>query len=112
MVGLAVSPRRVVRNWSARRLRNAFKEALKRRGLDEHGRANVEPGGIANPPTIRGYLRLQGSQRILAVDNDKLRYECLKVLDEIIRSNNHPAEVGDRRSSYDGTRARLGLKGT
>jgi len=112
LAGLTVSSRRVVRNWCARRLRNAFKDALKLRGFDEHGRVRIEPGSTDEPPAIGGYLRLQGTWRTPTADNDMLRNDCLKVLDEIIKSCNYSPAVGNRRSNHLATRSRLGLKGT
>lgn len=112
LVGTSVSPRRVVRNWCARRMRNAFKEALGARGMDEYGRVKIDGRGISSPPLVRGYMRMQASPKTLTANNAMLRKECLAVLDEVIRLCREWPEASNGKSVRSVWGSNLGLKGT
>ena len=104
----AVGKKRVVRSWAARRLRNAFVEALANRGFDRDGKWIVESAkedgkrdGKANRTAqgsvmqdiklvdkrrnLTGTLRIQANPVILTVKFDAVKQEAGRLVDELAK---------------------------
>ncbi|OCL02636.1 hypothetical protein AOQ84DRAFT_254763, partial [Glonium stellatum] len=100
---LAVSKKKVVRSWVARRLRNAFVEALESRGFDRDGKRMVNSvkedgkrGGEAHNPVMQavrrvdepknltGTLRIQSNPIILTAKFDAVKQEAGQLVDELV----------------------------
>ncbi|KAF2839739.1 hypothetical protein M501DRAFT_1015832 [Patellaria atrata CBS 101060] len=81
-VGLDISKKRVVRSWCKRRLREAFIEALKGRGLDANGRRleTAKPG-------LKGSLVFVGRPNLLTVKFEQLKMDCKTLMDTLQRQN-------------------------
>lgn len=104
----ALGKKRVVRSWAARRLRNAFVEALASRGFDRDGKRIVESvkedrkrDGKANRTAqgsvmqdikrvdgrgnLTGTLRIQANPVILTVKFDAVKQEAGRLVDELVK---------------------------
>jgi hypothetical protein len=104
----AIGKKRVVRSWAARRLRNAFVEALASRGFDRDGKRVVESAkedgkrdGKENRGTqgsvmqaikrvderrnLTGTLRIQANPVILTVKFDAVKQEAGLLVDELVK---------------------------
>jgi hypothetical protein len=96
--------KRVVRSWCARRLRNAFREALRDRGFDEDGRLLVldSSGNIIDrKKRLKGTLELRmrnplvDAKYVDVVEQagrivDELRYQHLRPKQTPGKSYHHP----------------------
>ncbi|OCK88374.1 uncharacterized protein K441DRAFT_485391, partial [Cenococcum geophilum 1.58] len=92
----AVGKKRVVRSWAARRLRNAFVEALASRGFDRDGKRIVESAKEDGKPmqaikrvderrNLTGTLRIQANPVILTVKFDAVKQEAGRLVDELVK---------------------------
>ncbi len=80
-----VSPKRCVRNWCCRRIRVAFRDALRERGYDSEGRPAHSGDGRQNFQVLRGYLRIQPKIKTITAKYVDIQHECRTVLKEVIK---------------------------
>jgi hypothetical protein len=76
---LAVCSKATIRRHHARRLREAFKEALRERGLDEDGKA-ID----GQAPSLQGTLHIVAQPAITQAEASDLRKECSLIVSKIV----------------------------
>jgi hypothetical protein len=85
----------VLYSWFKRRIRNAFREELKARNLDEGCRPILEDKTVQAPALIRGSLTILVHNPDPAVNYETIRKDCGKLIELLFR--NFPATAGDQK---------------
>lgn len=79
-------PKAFIRGWCVRRVKNAFKEVLKERGFDGHGRplrSDAEPQ--EQLPQLHGTAEFQTKSRVIHMRRNDILEELRPLVDEIHR---------------------------
>ena len=79
-------PKAFIRGWCVRRVRNAFREVLRERGFDGHGRplkSDAEPQ--AHLPQLHGTAEFQTKAKIIHMRRNEILEELRPLVDDIHR---------------------------
>lgn len=93
--------RRVVRSWSTRRARSAFREALRLRGFEADGRPlivreNEGKGNVRRRYGLKGTADIHLTMRAVKAEDSAVQQEMLSLVDSLIWvvERSHPSENG------------------
>ena len=106
---LELSKKAVVRNWSVRRVKEAFKEELRKGGWDKEGKATaVDEEKVA----LKGALciHLNKNKRVVEASGEEVRTQCSWVLRKVVEAQGQVHEGGNGSGSRLRRATRKGLK--
>jgi hypothetical protein len=95
--------KRVVRSWCARRLRNAFRDALRDRGFDEDGRLLVldSNGNIIDKKNrLKGTLELRMRNRLVEAKYVDVVEQAGRIVDELRYQHLRPKQTTGKSQYY------------
>ena len=99
--------RRVVRSWSARRARFAFKQALKERGFDGEGRKILDNGQGTDTTTVGTSESLTGSCEIIVREQcikeeyPQIQEEMSSLVDTLLQNSQQPSSKQTQRKRQE-----------
>jgi hypothetical protein len=78
--------KKVVRSWAARRVRSAFREALKERGFDHEGRCIVQEGSSSSQTAgLKGTADIIVNQCSIREESAAVQEEMASLVDTLVR---------------------------
>lgn len=101
--------KRVVRSWCARRVRRAFREALRERGYDHEGRripqdkqnSQLESSAEVG---LNGSAEIMVHQQSIKQNYASVQQECLILVDTLVHMTRECQPLGNRSSQEEGRR--------
>ena len=101
MVLNPLSFKRVVRSWSARRTRSAFREALRERGFDAEGRkvAGDSDQNTEEADSLKGSLDIMIQPKGVRVDSGTIKTDIKYLLDILLQRGS--TELDDHLENED-----------